>query len=343
MDKRYQVFVSSTYADLREERQRVIQTLMEMDCIPSGMELFPAADEEQWEFIKRIIDDCDYYLLIIGGRYGSTTPEGISYTEKEYDYAIEKGIKVVALLHSNPEEIPMGKSEADPESRGRLKAFRDKVCKDRLVRFWKTADELPGLVALSLSKTIKMYPAIGWMRANQASNTQLLSELNELRKEKERLEKELAQTRKTEIVEIPNLASVDEKIKVFGVYFDRERSPARTVTKKWELETTWKNLFATIAPYLLDNPNDAIAKNKLENALFEQCRLGTRTCDLNDQLFQTIKIQLEALKLVNIQYLKSVGGGYALFWSLTPQGRSLMAQLRTIKSSKSQSEENPPQ
>jgi hypothetical protein len=87
VEKRYQVFVSSTYADLKEERQHVTQALMEMDCIPAGMELFPATDEEQWEFIKRIIDDCD--LLIIGGRYGSTTDEGISYTEKEYDYAVE--------------------------------------------------------------------------------------------------------------------------------------------------------------------------------------------------------------------------------------------------------------
>ena len=52
MDKRYQVFVSSTYADLKEERQHVIQALMEMDCIPSGMEVFPAADEEQWDFIN---------------------------------------------------------------------------------------------------------------------------------------------------------------------------------------------------------------------------------------------------------------------------------------------------
>ena len=88
MEKRYQVFVSSTYADLQDERQRVIQALMEMDCIPAGMELFPAADEEQWEFIKRVIDDCDYYLLIIGGRYGSTTADGVSYTEREYDYAV---------------------------------------------------------------------------------------------------------------------------------------------------------------------------------------------------------------------------------------------------------------
>ncbi len=102
MDKRYQVFVSSTYADLKEERKAVHQTLMEMDCIPAGMELFPAADEAQFEFIKKIIDDCDYYLLIIGGRYGSLTDEGVSYTEKEYDYAVSIGLSVIALIHSEP-------------------------------------------------------------------------------------------------------------------------------------------------------------------------------------------------------------------------------------------------
>jgi Domain of unknown function (DUF4062) len=52
MDKRYQVFVSSTFADLQDERRRVIQTVMERDCFPAGIELFPAADEEQWQFIK---------------------------------------------------------------------------------------------------------------------------------------------------------------------------------------------------------------------------------------------------------------------------------------------------
>jgi hypothetical protein len=87
MDIRYQVFISSTFADLKDERGAIFQTLMEMDCIPAGMELFPAMDEEQWHFIKRIIDDCDYYILVIGGRYGSMSKEGVSYTEMEYDYA----------------------------------------------------------------------------------------------------------------------------------------------------------------------------------------------------------------------------------------------------------------
>ena len=173
MEKRYQVFVSSTYADLQEERRNVIQTLMEMDCIPSGMEIFPAVDEEQWAFIKRVISDCDYYILIIGGRYGSVTSEGISYTEKEYDFAVSIGLKVIAFLHKNPEDIPAKNSELDPLLRGKLESFRRRVSEGRLVKFWSKADELPGLVALSLSKTITTYPAIGWVRADQMSTTAL--------------------------------------------------------------------------------------------------------------------------------------------------------------------------
>lgn len=144
---------------------------MEMDCIPAGMELFPAADEEQFEFIKRVIDDCDYYLIIIGGRYGSVTAEGVSYTEKEYDYAVESSLNVIAFLHENPDEIPVGKSDIDPVMRKRLKRFREKVATNRLVKFWKSAEELPGLVALNLSKAIKSFPAVGWVRASNTRKT----------------------------------------------------------------------------------------------------------------------------------------------------------------------------
>ena len=193
MDKRYQVFVSSTYADLKEERQKVIHTLMQMNCIPAGMELFPAADEEQLQFIKRIIDDCDYYLLIIGGRYGSVTDEGISYTEKEYEYALERKIKVIAFLHKNPEQIPVNKSEQKSELREKLENFRSKVDKTRLVQYWQNIEELPGLVALSLINTIKLYPAVGWVRADKVSGEELLTEINELRKKNEQLQKELSE------------------------------------------------------------------------------------------------------------------------------------------------------
>lgn len=169
LNKRYQVFVSSTYADLKNERQKVIQTIMEMDCIPAGMELFPAVDLEQFEFIKRIIDDCDYYIIIIGGRYGSLSKEGISYTEKEYDYAIGIGLQVLAFIHKNPGSISVSKSDIDPAVRAKLDDFRERVSATRLVKFWENPEDLSGLVAVSLSKTIKLHPAIGWVRANKVA------------------------------------------------------------------------------------------------------------------------------------------------------------------------------
>src|SRR6185295_5102911 len=63
MKKRYQVFVSSTFVDLQEERNEVMQALLELDCIPAGMELFPASNDDQWTLIKNVIDDCDYYIV----------------------------------------------------------------------------------------------------------------------------------------------------------------------------------------------------------------------------------------------------------------------------------------
>lgn len=328
MEKRYQVFVSSTYADLKEERQHVTQALMEMDCIPAGMELFPATDEEQWEFIKRIIDDCDYYLLIIGGRYGSTTAEGVSYTEKEYDYAVESGLKVVALLHENPDDIPVGKSDIAPELREKLLAFRDKVSGNRLVKFWNEAKELPGLVALSLSKTIKMFPATGWVRAAAVSNEELLGELNELRKENSVLREELAKNRPAAAYNVEGLAGLDETFTINGTYFTDYGK------RDWSSTISWREIFAIISPYLSQNPNQEYVKTILRSAIIKRDNLSDRSNSMSDQDFQTITVQLKALGLIRTEYAKTVKGGMAMFWRFTPEGERLMVQLRAVPSKK---------
>ena len=70
-DKKLQVFVSSTYTDLKEERQAAVEAILSSGHIPAGMELFAAGDESQMTVIERWIDESDIYLLILGGRYGS--------------------------------------------------------------------------------------------------------------------------------------------------------------------------------------------------------------------------------------------------------------------------------
>lgn len=334
MSKRYQVFVSSTYADLRDERQRVIQALMELDCIPAGMELFPAADEEQWEFIKRVIDDCDYYILIIGGRYGSLTSDGISYTEKEYDYALAIGLKVLAFIHKSPDEIPLGKSEIDPESRAKLNGFRERVSKNRLVKYWDSADQLPGLAALSLAKTIKLYPAIGWVRANSVSNDELLQDLNNIRKENQGLRDELAviKGRESKIEVNSNLAGLDDMVDVQLEYRIKRHQRVAAVDEKRMITASWGEIFASIAPDLLEHPSDDSVNFLLGKMLYKKfIKERGYSVKVVHEYFQTIKIQLIAVNLISVVYTKTTTGGMALFWSLTDLGKKVMFQLRTIK------------
>jgi uncharacterized protein DUF4062 len=324
-EKLYQVFISSTYADLKEERQTVIKTVIELNRIPAGMELFPALDEAQLTFIKRVIDDCDYYLLIVGGRYGSISEAGISYTEQEYDHAVGRGLKVIALIHENPDDIPFGKSEQNPEFREKLKQFRNKVSTGRLVKTWKSIHDLPGLVALSLSSTIRQFPAVGWIRADRAANEEVLGEINELRKRNGELEAAFARMQALPAIE--GLARLDEKIRLQGFYYDaftRGRKP-------WSVDATWREIFGYISPYLIETPAADTVKSVLTTALFK--RYGASLGDgaqMDDQDFKTVSIQLKALGLVEFVYSKTMSGGMALFWSQTPSGERLMMKLRTV-------------
>ncbi len=76
------------------------EQLQRLRCIPAGMELFTASGRPPWDLIQSSIDDSDYVVLILAGRYGSSTgDDGLSYTEKEYDYALSRGIPILAFLH----------------------------------------------------------------------------------------------------------------------------------------------------------------------------------------------------------------------------------------------------
>ncbi|WP_080990290.1 DUF4062 domain-containing protein [Comamonas testosteroni] len=323
MEKRYQVFVSSTFADLQDERQAIMQAVMQMDCIPAGMELFPAADEEQMQFIKKIIDDSDYYLLLIGGRYGSVSADGVSYTEQEYEYAKSKGMKVIALLHKDPESLPVAKSEKDPIGAEKLKKFRAEVSTGRLVNFWNTAQELPGLVALSLMKTIKAYPAVGWVRGNTVASEDLLRQINDLRQENEKL-RTGAQVPQTQI-DVRTLADLDEHFEIKGSYWDFDLGE----TINWSQKLTWRKIFWMLLPYANQASSITSLKEKLENSIRDMFYKTGASYSIEDQIFQSIFIQMRALNLISANGELNLSGEKK--YTLTPSGDELMFQLRAIK------------
>lgn len=328
MDKKYQIFVSSTFVDLKEERQAVLTAVQEADDIPSGMEMFPATDEEQFNFIKKVIDNCDYYVVIIAGKYGSLADDGVSYTEKEYDYAVSKKIPVLAFVRK---EDAITERETDATKIQKLAHFKEKVQTGRIVRQWNTKQDLVYSVVISLNKEKSEHPAIGWVRANQVMSNENLVELSQLRKEVTDL-REYKRKQESRL-QCEDIAGVDEKIHIRGRKYHLWQG--NTVSENWECEVTWKQLFMSIAPYLMEFPNDKIVEKYLTSIAFSYT--GIKTDDLleiNSQDFQTIKIQLMALGLVNVSYSQTTKGDMALFWNLTEGGKQLMMQWRTIKTTK---------
>jgi hypothetical protein len=325
-ERRYQVFLSSTFEDLREERQRVIQTLLQMDCIPIGMELFPAADEEQWKFIQRVIDDCDYYVLLLGDRYGSLAADGMSYTEKEFDYAVSKTIPVIAFLRS-PDRGPSTSGGSHGGVCDRLVRFREKVCADRLVKTWQSPEELPGLVAISVSKAIKAYPAKGWVRGGSPDSFELLNELNELRKRNEELTESLKARAVQRPEPLPDLAAGEDTFELCGYYKLRGYSNRFD----WREPLSWNRILYLIGPDLLGQwKNEAATNHDLaETILKGRGKEDIELARIDDQPFHTLKIQLLALGYIETKSLQTNARSMAMFWTLTGRGRQLLLVLRT--------------
>ena len=331
MDKRYQVFISSTYSDLKDERSQVMKSIMDLDCIPAGMEMFPAIDEEQFEFIKKIIDDCDYYILIIGGRYGSMTEGGISFTEMEFDYAMSIGIPVIAFLHDNINNIPAGKVEMDSTAREKLELFRERVKKGRLVKFWNTPEDLTSKVIISLTKAIRIYPGIGWVRANIATNTESLQELNDLRKEVELLR---AYKSKKEVETngyIANIADWDEK---FALHLDKQYNPFGAneddIYFPQIIEKTWEEWFKLIVTemqaddyLIIQSINDTIRK------AITSLKKEYEGLEPSSQDVLTMGYQFTSYGVVE---MRNDYNGYN--WKLTAKGKNLYAQMMCVKTNK---------
>ena len=328
MNKRYQIFVSSTYEDLKEERRTVLSAVQDMEDIPSGMEMFPATDEEQFNFIKKIIDNSDYYVVIVAGRYGSIAPDGLSYTEKEYDYAVSKGIRVLAFVR-NESDIPADKRDIDKVKIEKLAAFKSKLTAGRVVKMWSHLQDLASNVIISLTKEKVTCPAIGWVRANQALSNESLIELNELRKEVESLRK-YKQQQETKIT-YEDIASFDDEIKLNFIhsyhdyqYNERKESLQHTLS--------WRDLFSLISPTIMQRPNDELIKIEIGNIfntlVFKKSK-GTFKMVKED--YETIKIQLKAYGLIEIKYLQTTNKTMAWFWNLTAKGEQEMMNSRVIR------------
>ena len=167
--RKFSIFISSTYEDLIEERQALVGVALENNFIPVGMEQFHAAPTSQWNVITKMIDECDFYLLVIGGRYGTIDEEtGISYTEKEYNYAKTKGLPVLVLIKQSSAITESEKDTGDEkyEKMKKLDEFRERVKNDEnTVDFFTDLNSLKYVASPTFRNAINYVDDnAGWVR-----------------------------------------------------------------------------------------------------------------------------------------------------------------------------------
>lgn len=199
LEKKYQVFISSTYKDLIEERQIVVEGILNAGHIPAGMELFHAGDETQKELISEWIEDSDIYVLILGGRYGSLDDNGMGYTHWEYEKAKELGKPIFSLVLTENylnTKVIAGKIKATDLTYhdDKLVNFRNEVM-SKIVSNIDNIAQIEAEVIKSINRIIKKRgnDLEGWIKGSS------LKELEALRKENKKLSSDLV-SRQGEVI-----------------------------------------------------------------------------------------------------------------------------------------------
>jgi hypothetical protein len=329
--KKYQVFISSTYSDLVNERKAVEETIIRSGDIPVGMEAFPAADDEQFEFIKTVIDSCDYYVLIVAGRYGTQSDDGMSYTEKEFHYAVQKSIPVLLFLHANPGTLAANNSEKSEEGRKKLADFIELASAKRIRKNWENIDALKLAVREAIDHAKATKPRPGWVRGDLIANEDVIRENLSLHAEIAKL-RAAQPTASLDLgfepagLDAEFLVRGTQKVPVsdgFGGEFGKPQPWSRTIVLK--------NIFSFVAPNMrgdfihsrLNNRMAIAALGKAENSL-----PYAEAASIDTHEFNSLLLQLEALGLISTTRQKTAAGANADFSCLTDLGTRVMSQLR---------------
>jgi len=326
MDKKYQIFISSTYDDLQDEREQAIKAVLEMGHIPVGMEMFSAGDEEQWKLIARQIEASDYYVLIIGHRYGSETQDGISYTEKEYDYAIEMGVPTLGFVIDNEAPWPASRVDKAQKKKKKLDNFKSKV-KKKLVQFWVNKDDLHGKISISLIKTMSANPRVGWVRSDEAIGVEVTKELTRLSNENSKLRdeinrlKKIAEERTDEVRNVVNI--MNENTRYFRVRNNSSWENAE------QFSETLLDIFLHIAPNLIDeNSSIDVAKDIAFSLVGNDYH---KNWPIGKNRISGMIADFVALEVVDPSKKKHSVHDVNKYWSLSKLGKRVLKRARRIQ------------
>lgn len=301
MGKKLQIFISSTYVDLQEERQAAVEAILGSNNIPAGMELFKAGNNSQWETIKKWINDSDIYMLILGGRYGSIEPTSKkSYTQLEYEYALSMNIPIFAVSLS--EDFLSKKAIADSaviehENKYLYDEFKTLVMK-KMIKIVDDCKDIKLAIYESISELKEENDFEGWTRGISNSTYTNLTEQNaSLIKENNELKKQLKQSPIAQkIIEDDNAFwNKSYALNIHGMRKFME-SPYNS-----QISITMRGIFMDLAPLMMVPVKIHQLKDNFEEIMHEKFASQYYSLAIEENQFQNVKLQMYSMSLITLQ------------------------------------------
>ncbi len=350
IDKRYHVFISTTGADMQPERSVLAQTLASLGFFSWGLETRTPLTTA---FARRQIDDCDYFVLLFGSRYGELSASGVSYLHLEYIYAITKQKPVLVILHEAPESRAQEVKEITKEGQRKFEDFRRQLQRERdMVVTFRELRELEVALRHAMPQLTQRYSALGWVRPNDAQMQVLQLENEKLRQKNAKLtassrgrasstpvvESQTNAVAESAVVENkPNLLEVrvmsGEELTSFDyrvhAYEDgnfRELRPTRNMS--------WNDLLIAVGPgFRSPAPEEKFARllneylniSALDDVQETMRRAhATARCQINVRALHAIKVQFK-----NNQWIVPVGrdARHHILWRLSEAGEEHLNQI----------------
>lgn len=175
-------FISSTFLDLRTERKTVTDLFKRLNIIPQALDTQPASNNSSKSEIIKGIQQSDFVVLIVGGRYGTinnsfTDSNAISITQWEYNLALKYNKPIIAMIKNNPTE-----TDNNEEKSAKLELFKKILTHRHSPQYFDNSDELFEKVLHSIIPSYR-----NSLSKNQSAISSLQNENESLKKEVELL------------------------------------------------------------------------------------------------------------------------------------------------------------
>ncbi|MEK5754596.1 DUF4062 domain-containing protein [Acinetobacter variabilis] len=324
LDKRYQVFISTSGAEMQPERIILSQTLVGMGFFSWGLEQRTPLNTA---FARRQIDDCDYVVILLGSQYGEQSVSGVGYMHLEYIYAVTKQKPIIVFMHEDPASRDSSLHDTKPELQEKFKEFRQLLQQEADQVFcYRTLRDLEMAVRLNMPQMLERYPVSGWVRPQ---NTQALhDEIDQLKAKVAQLERDGGTREVDPFLSLP-------KVSMHEVFSFEYRMHAYQDGNFKELKVqkrlTWAQLLAILGSTFI-NPtpeeffskrmNEYLNETGLEDARAEMPRAhAVARAQINIRALHSLKLQMRQNDWI-------VPSGrddrQRLLWQITPKAQKLL-------------------